>query len=343
LDRLLKKGYKIRVICWNFEIAFLTHTRSKKGIWLNLPFCRGGPGVPRSLESVIKRNMSIKLSSMMVAWCQGKSIPEGFQSFHNATLAGYAYEHARTAAHMYFVHAAACQRDVLTNEDVMALVQNDLPRTAGSGIDYPVARNLRKASKLAAQSAKEVGKKPAFAINHLVFPRAINVCMAATTSNTKETKAIYQQLKKILTEDGANYKAINNRWRQFQKFFCPDSALLAAIMKHEPKKRNSGNPNAKALTISEKAIYNAELHELKTKFPPGNKFWMRLVKNSLSHPDESETKGHHVFDVLVYNSVRSNLSRDKKFPYKINQVGEVGMKRTYSKNGGFALCHLQSK
>jgi hypothetical protein len=136
LERLLRRGFKILCITWNYEGVLLVHPTKKICIWLHLPLCKGAPGQPRPIESVVLRNMTIQLSTIMVAWCLGEDRGQMNDSFHDATLAAYAYEHALIGCHMYAMHGAACQRDVVTDDDMFPLLETDLFRARGSGIGY---------------------------------------------------------------------------------------------------------------------------------------------------------------------------------------------------------------
>jgi hypothetical protein len=157
LERLLRCGFKILCITWNYEGVLLVHPTKKICIWLHLPLCKGALGQPRPIKSIVLRNMTIQSSTMMVAWCLGEDRGQMNDSFHYATLAAYAYEHAMIGCHMYAMHGAACQRDVLTDDDVFPLLQNDLSRARGSGIDHPIAKNTGVSFYVQAIS-KMVGK-----------------------------------------------------------------------------------------------------------------------------------------------------------------------------------------
>jgi hypothetical protein len=276
LRRLLGRGFRIVCTCWNLDAVLLVHGAKKIAVWLHLAYCMSGPAMPRCMESIVKRNMLVQLSTMAVAWCQGESARGTMNdSFHDGNLSGYAYEHAKTAVHMYPIHGAACQRDVLTPIDTFALIQSDMSRAYERGITCPVASNLRKC----ASKARANKKKGQFKVNHLAIRRANNT-MLLVKNRKKEAKPVVNKVGAIFQEDGANYKAILNRWKILRKAFRPDSKLLVAIKKHGPKKQNLGNTSRKRKNKEIQAMFTAELNQAKT-LENLDKFWVRSGANNL--------------------------------------------------------------
>ena len=218
LERLLRRGFKILYITWNYEGVLLAHPAKRISIWLHIPLCKGAPGQPRHIESVVLRNMTIQLSTMIAAWCLGENRGRMNDSFHDATLAAYACEHALIGCHMYAMQGAACQLDVFTAPSVFALLQNDLSRARDSGIYHPIAKNIRqKISRAAVACRTGNDNNPSKEINHLALIRVFNLILLADTTAKKK-----KSVKKIIKKKSLK-KTVRTRRRSVQDLFIIES------------------------------------------------------------------------------------------------------------------------
>ena len=350
LRHLVRRGFKIRCILWDDEVVLLVHPSRKVIIWLHLPYCLAAPGRKRRMASIVKRNLTIQLTTMAVAWCQGTLSTRGQMncSFHDATLAAFSYEHAIVAAHMYEMHAAACQRDVMTPASTFALIQNDLPRVEGTGVEgtgvgvyIPVARNLRKA-RYKSQASKK--KNRAFVIDNLCIQRALNV--ARRLKRMKDAKDAVKKITSILAPADVEKGAIDQRWRSFFESFVPESKLLAAIKKNLPKKKNKGNPRAKGKTKEEKAVYDSEIRQMK-ELQVGEEFWVKLKPSDLGPPASPEKGDLEVFANVLYEGAKTHFDQTIKGPLSIRKIltdpSRHNSPAVKSKNGGFVKCELYVK
>jgi hypothetical protein len=327
LHLLLRLQFRIRLICWNFEHVLLVHATKKVVIWLHLPYCKGAPGQRRPIESVVKRNLAIQLSKLVIAWCQGEpSRAEMDGSFHDATLAAFAYEHAVVAIHTGPMQAAACQRDILTDKETYALLQNDLynkhpnqdrdaeqdqeqdeeqDEEPGQQQDLPVAANVRK-ELLQAESDKRKNRK--FDLNSSVIRRAVNVLRSIRSLD--DVKAAVHNIQAIFREDNANYKAHSKRWGYVFEALKEDSALIPALNGFLPK-QNTGNTNSTGISAEKQARVNADLQRLKS-LALDVKFWVRKNDNTLDPPNESEMRQHGsnmVFTNLTFGGTKNHFHR----------------------------------
>jgi hypothetical protein len=346
LHFLMSAGWKIKVICWNFEIVLLQHPTLKMAIWLHLPYCLFAPGQKRPLETIVKRNLAIQLSKLAVAWCQGELDHHAQMNgtFHDAALAAFAYEHAITACHSGPMHAAASARDILTYAGTYALLQNDLYGTKDGADSMPMAFNLRKKVYLA--DSDKTAKKQ-FDLNALVIRRALNVLRSI--NDIRDIKAGVKKIQTIFMEDKPRYQTQLKRWEYLYHSLKPDSKLVPAIKQQLPK-QNTGNRGKKGRCSKERKVQiDADLKVLKT-LTLDQKFWVRLEVTDKSHPPEESEKKLHGADIvflnLIFKSVKNHFNTvDRDSPYMIlhKVQAKKGFPAIISKNKAFVLCQLGLK
>ena len=338
LQILVERGYQVDCVVWGHQMTLLAG--EKKAILLHCPLCQAAPCVPRPMERIIQRGMLVQLSMMVAGWCQRSNRGRlNQQTFHDAILAGYAFEHARTSLHTSWWIAAASARDVLTPESTFAMVQNDLhKRPLGEKMAFPLAKNLRQVAW-----GRTTKYNLGYSVKCSIMNRIMNILRQQPPQlNLSAARDLYNELDAVMHEDEPTKKTFNKRWKMVQKYLRPGSVLLRAIEESMPEKSNKGNPKARGYTKAEMSLKVAEMDAIKG-LETNEEFWVLFKSNIKGNPPVTpEKRGRKVFPNVAFRTVQNNfvMSKNARSVYKVKTTGNYRAPVIMSENGAFILCKL---
>ena len=311
LERILVVRFQFRKLAQVFGDEVLVFGTVLVRILLHRPFCiTGDSRWVISMQQSILRGMALEFCASIIAYIQGKPATTYQAGQPNAITAGALFEMATVGYSLNKKITVTILRDVLTDDDTFACLQNALAKSPGD-VEYPDSRRARREYMVEHGTATGNGGlknhngdrvQDSFIVEH-----AKNL-LSFTSSETIATdvaSVINLFAHGSETDSKAKTKANYYRWKALLKDGNVFEPLLSLIKQHRPR-QNSGN-------TSERGVPE---EELKMMLQETRHFWIRINKLACDSPydgdDDSDEEERPVYRQYTLSTFKKKARKAGK-------------------------------